>query len=312
MTPSRRRWCCSSAAIAAAVLALAPRPARAQACCAGGALVTPTRLSEQEDYAAAVQMRARSNVGSFAPDGGFASSAGGEQVLEQDLAAAVRISRRGQVSALLPLIQTHRQATGIDEWGGGIGDVALAGRYDFRLAAEAVRWPGVALLAAATLPTGRPVDQSTQTLATDATGAGTYDATLGLGLEKTSDHAYAALDGWLTHRFARAVPVPGAAPIHQSFGLRWTALAVGGYVFDNEAAAAVYVSVLGDGAATVDGVTDPTTGKRLTTVGAAGLWPLAELWRLQAAVYTDVMLPSFGRNELGGFGLTLSLVRTWL
>lgn len=274
--------------------------------------MTPTRLAEQEDYAAAVQMRARSNVGSFAPDGSFAGAASTDQVLEQDVAAAVRIGRRAQVSALLPLVQTHRQASGIDEWGGGIGDVALAGRYDFRLAAEAARWPGLALLAAATMPTGRPVDAATQPLATDATGAGTYDATIGVGFERTGDHAYAALNGWLTHRFARTVGVPGASPTHQSFGLRWTALAVGGYVFDNEAAAALYVSVLGEGAATIDGARDPSTVKRLTTVGAAGLWPVAELWRAQASVYSDVMLASFGRNELAGFGLTLSLVRVWL
>ena len=69
----------------------------------------------------------------------------------------MRVARRAQVS-LLPIVQTHRQSSGVDEWGGGLGDVALAGRYDFLLASEAVRWPGVALLAAATLPTGRPVD----------------------------------------------------------------------------------------------------------------------------------------------------------
>jgi hypothetical protein len=288
------------------------RAAHAQACCAGGALVAPTRLAQQEDYGAAVGVRARSNVGSFAPDGGFVALTGTDQTIEQDVAAAMRVARRAQVSLLLPIVQTHRQSSGVDEWGGGLGDVALAGRYDFLLASEALRWPGVALLAAATLPTGRAVDQASAPLATDATGAGTYDATLGVGLEKTGDHVYAALNGWVTHRFARTVSPPGVAPIHQSFGLRWTALAVGGYVFDNEAAAALYVSALGGGAATIDGITAPSTGKRLTTVGAAGLWPVAELWRVQGALYSDVLLSSFGRNEQGGYGLTLSLIRVWL
>ena len=101
-------------------------------------------------------------------------------------------------------------------------------------------------------------------------------------------------------------------PFTKASGLRWTALAVGGYVFDNEAAAALYVSALGERPATIDGITDPSTGKRLTTVGAAGLWPVAELWRVQGAVYSDVLLSSFGRNEQAGYGLTLSLIRVWL
>ena len=109
---------------------------------------------------------------------------------------------------------------GLDEWGGGIGDLAVTARYDFLLAAEAVHWPGIALLAGATFPTGTPPDRATRTLATDATGAGTYDATIGLGLEKVGDHAYGAVSGWLTHRFARTVSVPGAAPLTESFSLR--------------------------------------------------------------------------------------------
>ena len=107
MTWSRRRSSCNSrltllaAALGAAAVAR-PAPAAAQACCAGGALLTPTRLSVQEDYAVGLQMQARSNVGSFSSAGGFATSPGSSQVLEQDLAASVRLFRRAQVGIYYP------------------------------------------------------------------------------------------------------------------------------------------------------------------------------------------------------------------
>jgi hypothetical protein len=233
-------------------------------------------------------------------------------VLEQDLAAAVRLASRVQVGALLPMLETHRSGTGIDEWGGGVGDLVLTGRYDAVLAADAVPWPGLSILVGTTLPTGKPPDEASQPLATDATGAGTYDVSAGIALEKVSRHLYVALDFWVTHRFDRTMSPPAGRPFRQSFGLRATALAVGSYVFDSRAALALYASVLDERAAAVDGVESPGTGLRLTTVGAAGVLPLDDSWRLQGVAFSDVMLGSFGRNEPAGIGLAASVVRVWM
>lgn len=291
-----------------------PRPAIAQACCAGGTVVTPTRLALHEDLAVGMQLRARTNPGSFDAGGHYASSSGIEQVLEQDVAASVRLAESGQVGVVVPMIQTHRNAGGLDDWGGGLGDVSLTARYDFLLATQFLYWPGVGVLAASTLPTGTPVDKASPShlLAADSTGAGTYDVTLGVDVEKASGHVYVALNGWLTHRFQRTVSIGGAPPTTESFSTRWTLLAVGSYVFDNEAALGLYVSSFGEGPSTINGVQDPTTGLRLTTVGAAGVLPIRDLWRLQGSLYGDVAISSFGRNEPAGYGVTLSLVRVWL
>jgi hypothetical protein len=226
-------------------------------------------------------------------------------VLEQDLAASVRLFRRAQVGMLLPMIQNHHVAGGADAWGGGLGDLALTARYDFLLAADEVRWPGIALLAGLTFPTGTSSDEASAPLAADATGGGTYNGALGLGLEKVHGHLYTGLDGWLTYRSNPKL-------VNESFGLRWTAMAIAGWVFDNEAAVALYASYLYEGPPSIDGMTQPNSDLRLTTVGAAGVVPLHELWRLQGAAFSDVMFSSFGRNEIGGFGLTLSLVRAFL
>jgi hypothetical protein len=210
------------------------------------------------------------------------------------------------------MIQTHRNDGRLDDWGSGLGDVSLTARYDFLLPAQALYLPGLGVLAASTLPTGTPPDRATHRLATDATGEGTYDLTFGVNVEKAFSHLYAGLNGWITHRFARTLALPGAAPISESFGTRWTLLAVASYVFESEAALGVQVSTMNEGEATINGVRDGTTRLRLTTVGLAGVLPLRDEWRVQGSLFSDVMIASFGRNEPVGYGLTASLVRVWL
>ncbi len=319
MTRPSRPWTCASARQAAALAILVAgmaraTPAAAQACCAGGALVSPVRLAPPEDYAVGLQTRARNAVGSFGADGRFVSSSTGstEQDLEQDLAASFRLARRAQVGLVLPYLETHRIASGADEWGSGIGDLAVNARYDFKLAAEMLYWPGFALLANVVLPTGKAVGDGTNPASTDATGTGTYSVSLGVDLEKVHGPLYGALYAWLTYSGSSTVLPPGAmASLTTSYPLQATALVVGGYVFENEAAAALYINFLERGDNTLNGVTQPGTVLRLTTVGATGLLPIAEDWRLSASVYSDVLLSSFGRNQQAGAGVTASLVRAW-
>jgi hypothetical protein len=293
----------------------APHRAAAQACCAGGAVVTPTRLALHEDVALGLQVRARSNGGSFDSQGEYARTSGDERVFEQDLAASLRFAGRGQAGAVLPMMETHRSAGGLSDTGGGLGDVALNARYDFLLASEALYWPGFGILAAATLPTGRAPNEATHPLATDATGAGTYDVTIGADVEKVAGHAYAALNAWLTRRFDRTITVtaPGTPPttIHESFSTRLTLLAVIGYVFDSEAALGAYVNLMNEGTATINGAVDPTTSLRQTTVGLAAVLPVRDRWRIQGALFSDLRWNDFGRNEPAGLGLTASLVWVW-
>jgi hypothetical protein len=257
-------------------------------------------------------MRARSNPGSFSSTGQYQASGTVEQVFEQDLAASARITRRAQAGLMLPMIQTHRNANGLDDWGGGVGDVSLTGRYDFLLPAQTLYWPGVSALVASTFPTGAAVDEASHVLAADATGEGTYDVSVGVDLEKAFDHLYLAINGWLTHRFDRTVEIAGSAPITSSFAARWTVLGVASYVFENESALGLQVSSMNEGVATVNGVSDPTTRLRKTTVGLAGVIPMHDKWRLQGSLFSDVMLSSFGRNQVAGYGLTAAIVRVWL
>jgi hypothetical protein len=319
MTRRRRRWTSRSAApLLFAALVARAAPAAAQACCAGGALVSPVRLAPSEDYAVGLQTRVRSDLGSFLPDGSYvANPTSSEQDLEQDLAASFRLARRAQVGLVLPYVETHRTAPGLDEWGSGLGDLALNARYDFKLAAEMTSWPGFALLGGLVFPTGRSVGDGTNPAATDATGTGTFNASLGIDVEMVHGPLYGALNAWLTYSDSSTVAPPAPAggtappPVTTSYPLQLTALAVAGYVFDSEAAAALYLSFLERGNTNVDGATAAGSGLRLTTVGATGLLPIAADWRLSASLYGDVMASSFGRNEQAGLGGTVSLVRAW-
>jgi len=312
---SRRSRFREAAALVAALVIAAmarPRPASAQACCAGGTVVTPARLALHEDWAVGVQMKARSNPGSYGVDGHYQASGGVEQVFEQDFAASARITDSAQAGIMVPMFQTHRNLSGIDDWGSGVGDLSLTARYDFLLPGQALYWPGVGLLVSTTLPTGTPPDKAKHALAADATGEGTYDLTAGVNVDKSNGHLYAGISGWATHRFARTVAVPGSMPINESFALRWTILAVASYVFENEAALGVQVSTMNEGIATINGVPDSTTRLRTTTVGVAGVLPVRDNWRVQGSLFSDVMLASFGRNEPAGYGLTVAIVRVWL
>ena len=89
-------------------------------------------------------------------------------------------------------------------------------------------------------------------------------------------------------------------------------MAVVSYVFDNESALGVQVSTMNEGIATINGVSEPGTSLRSTTVGLAGVIPFRDNWRIQGSLFSDVMLTSFGRNEPAGYGFTAALVRVWL
>jgi hypothetical protein len=310
--PSARRAAAPPLFVVFVVLAMRATPAAAQACCAGGALVNPVRLGPPEDYAIGLQTRVRSDMGSFYPDGTFVSAPAstGEQDLEQDLAASFRLARRAQVGLVLPYVETHRIEPGVNDWGGGIGDIALNARYDFKLAAEMLYWPGFALLGGVVFPTGKAVGDGTNPASTNATGTGTFSASLGVDLEKVHGPLYGALNAWLTYSGSNTVSTQ-LGPQTTSYPLQVTALAVAGYVFENEAAAALYVNFLERGDVTINGVTTGGTVLRLTTVGATGLLPLGDDWRLSGSIYSDLPIASFGSNEQAGAGVTVSLVRAW-
>jgi len=314
---SRSRDRRAARAIAAASLLIAagvaasPRTAAAQACCVGTGLVTPARLRTFEAGAAGVQMRARSVIGSFDQGGGYATSGSGNRDLgfEEDLFGALRLGTRFQVGLWAPFVQTSRQYAGLSGFGGGVGDVAVNARFDAIDAGTRGHWPGIAVLAALSLPTGQAPDQGGQDdpLSTSGTGTGSLEGSLGLAFEEIVGQGFVSVAGWAAKRSART-----ANGVEQSFAPRLSALLSGGYTFGHDFTVGAFASALRQGDNRDANGPIANSSVALVTTGAAAALPFWQTWRLQATLFTDVPVAGWGRNQTAGFGGTIAIIRSWI
>jgi hypothetical protein len=265
-------------------------------------------LAAHEDGLLGLQVHAAQELGSVDSKAHYASSPAGttEQDFEEDYLAAVRlpgVASRGQLAFLAPLIVTRRVARGASEIGGGVGDVNLSGRYDFTDRGLPLYLPGIAALAGITLPTGRPPDAAGKPLATDATGIGAYQLNAGLAVEQSFDAWLLSLYGIVAKRTPRT-----AQGVHSALGTQWTVLAAVAYVFTGGSALAVALSYTGEGNATVDGVEQANTSRRIPLVAVTAVAPLSEHVRIQGGLSLNPPLSVVGKNEIVTGAATLTLV----
>jgi hypothetical protein len=301
----------ASLAIGGSLCLALPRDAAAQACCVGTGLLTPARLRTFEDMAAGMQMRARSVMGAFGGGGAYATSASGVHELgfEQDLFAAKRLGRRFQVGLWAPFLETSRQAGGVSGFGGGLGDVAVNARFDAIDAGTRGAWPGIAVLASLSFPTGQPLDEvgPGDPLSTSGTGTGSFEGTLGLSFEEIIGQGFVSLAGWGSKRSARS-----ANGVDQSFAPRLSALLSGGYTFGHDVTVGAFASALRQGDNRDANGPIANSGVALVTAGGALSLPFWQWWRLQATMFTDVPIAGWGRNQTAGFGATAAIIRSWI
>jgi hypothetical protein len=294
--------------------ASASSPVRAQACCAGSGAVTPGRLALHEDGLVGLQAKGAGVLGSFDDRGSFQGSPPGASELdfEEDLFGAARVLDRGQVALLVPFIETRRTSQGIEETGGGVGDVNASVRYDFTLAGASRVVPGIAVLAGLTLPTGTPPDApNLGVLATGATGIGAWQPTLGVAFEQTWGNWLVSASTFAAQRTARTAG-SGASAVHERLGTQWTFLAAVAYVFPNDDALAASLSYTLETEATINGADAQGTAHRLPTLTVSGVLPLSDVWRLQGAVFGNPPVAQLGLNQPAGAGLSATVVRSWI
>jgi hypothetical protein len=287
----------------------AARGARAQACCAGASAITPARLGLHEDALVGMSLHGAGVTGSFSEDARYAVSPTRNDELDfsEDAMGALRILPRLQGALLVPLVETYRRAGDVSSGGGGIGDVNVAARYDFFLAGQSLYWPGIAVLAGVTLPTGRPPESATHWLATDATGIGAVQGTLGVAMEQTAGSWLVSLSGLVAKRAPRS-----AAGVRETLGASWTALLSAAYTFENDAALATIVSYTTEANPTIEGTEVVGAGRRSTTLGLSALLPFSDTWRATGGVTWAPPLSGWGKNSPATLGFTLTLVHAWL
>jgi hypothetical protein len=280
-----------------------PRRVEAQACCAGAGAVTPARLAIHEDALVGVQARVADVYGTFSDDGKYVRSAATQWDFEQDLFGALRVARRAQVAVLVPVLQAYQQGLQLTDFGAGLGDVNLSGRYDFLLAGESQVVPGIAALGGVSLPTGRPPDASdgqNHPLGSDVTGIGVYQFHAGLALEQTWGPWLVGVTGLYAKRTSRTVQ-----GMTTSLGAQWSVLAAAAYTFPNDAAIALVASY----AVQVDNA--PALGRKIPLLTLSGLYPLSDRWRLQGGYFFTPPVSHVGRNAGAETGVVFGVVRSW-
>jgi hypothetical protein len=287
-------------------LALA-RDAAAQACCAGAGVVTPGRLALHEDELVGVQLHASALLGSFDAQGSYLGepSTARELDLEQDLFGSVRVFKHGQISLLVPLVETSRQESGLSDFGGGIGDINLSGRWDFFNAGASRYLPGIAVLVGVTFPTGVPIESASDVLGADTTGTGAFQLNGGLAFEQVFGPWLVGISGILAARLPRTV-----GTVTSLLAPQWTALATLAYVTQREIALAVSVSLAYEGDASINGASVEGSEHETTAVTFGALFPVGDTWRIQTGVAWNP--PVFGRNQIASLGFVWTLVHTWL
>ncbi len=289
---------------------LAPRVASAQACCAGSGALTPGRLAMHEEALVGAQLRAGDAYGSFDGRGHYGSNPNGtsEYDFEQDAFGAIRFLRHGQGALFVPFVETRRQARGVgSEFGGGIGDVNLAARWDFLDAGDSRVVPGIGALVGVTLPTGTaPEDAKPTPLNTHATGIGAVQGNVGLALEQSFGPWLVNATGIVAKRFPRT-----AQGVHSSLATQVTLLGGAAYAFPNDAALAAVISYAFEGDATIAGQTAEGSGRRLLRTSVSGVWPFSDRLRGTASFYFDPPIVHVDQNAIPAIGIILGGIFSW-
>ncbi len=297
----------NAAAIVVSIIACG-KVAWGQACCAGSAAITPARVGPHDEALVGVQMQAADVYGSYGATGTFRYSPRGtrEYDLEQDVFGAVRVLPNGQISLLVPLVETHRSVPGTTSMGGGLGDINLGARYDFIRARQLRFVPGIALLGGLTVPTGTSPDAAGRPLASDATGIGAFQGNLGVALEHLEGHWLFNTTGLISKRATHS-----ARGVAETLGTQYTGLIAGGYTFDNEISLALMGSYSVEGDATINGVEVPASSRRTPVIRALGYVPFVDSLFVQGSLYSNPPVSSWGKNGPAAIGLTLAIVRIW-
>jgi hypothetical protein len=295
-------------AVALGVLAAAGA-ARAQACCAGAAAITPGRLILHERALAGTEVRGSVLTGSHAADGAFRAAPSGtsEWDFEQDVFGSLALTERAQASVLVPFLESARRSpTTGSEFGGGLGDVNASVRYDFVWSHEYRYVPGLALLAGVTLPTGRAPESAKQPLGSDATGLGAVQANLGVAAERSFGAWFADAALLVAKRFDRT-----AHGVRSGLATQFTGIAAGGYAWP-QTSAALAVTYAAEGDASLDGANVPSSAKRELRLTSSVTTSLSDTLRLRGGVFLDAPLDGLGQNEPDALGLSATFVKSFL
>ncbi len=220
----------------------------------------------------------------------------------QTLLVTARVADPVQINVALPFAETYRSASGRSEFGGGVSDMSLSIRWD-ALRARGSRL-GVAPLVSLTLPSGTPIEQAKNPLATDATGVGSAELGAGLALEKIFDHTLVAFTATALFHGARTV-----YGVHSQLGPDISGTFAVSHTFVSGITFGGSLMYMQSFDSSVDDRTVPDSARALEQVALVSAFPLrAAHSRVLASVFFVPPIPGVAQNENGVVGASLTFI----
>ena len=305
---SFKRLACRGPAVVFLWFAAWSNQTRAQVCCSATSAISPGRLALHERGLSGIQPGATGVLGTFDQRSSFLASAPDSHQVDFTMSpfATVRVARRVQWGAMVPILASSRASNDSAEFGGGVGDVSTTVRYDPMYNGEYRHWPGLGLVLGAVIPTGRPPEESTHALGSDVTGLGVFQFNGGIWLERSFGAWLVSAAGLMSLRTAREVD-----GIKSQLAPHFTVLLAVGYSFSEEIAVALSTSLFLEANVRVNGESVPDTARYKLHGTLALSYSPSDTFRLQASAGIDPPLDGWGRNELSTAGGALTLIRSF-
>jgi hypothetical protein len=298
--------------LTAALLAIglsAPAEARAAACCGAGHGVGPT-LTDAERAAFTVGFGVSTRLGQWASQGELRPLRAGDfdRELRGEIGWIVRAAGPLQLGVIAPMIYAFRRSGDTSSSGGGVGDITAFGRVDVLPSRPTEALPGLGLTLSALVPTGLPLQRSSDPLGADATGLGTAEIRPGFVIEKRWIAGFSATFlGSLGLRLA--YHLEGGAAVAPA--PRLSLLAAGGPFWEFGLSTSLGVLFEREAAPSIDGIAAAGAGRIRTSAFAFVAYDLTARWTAVASAQIDLPIQGFGQNEPLAVAPIVGIRRVW-
>jgi hypothetical protein len=282
------------------------RSAHAQACCTSTSTIFPARLQDSENALVGFRAGAAVVYGSFDDQRVLRGQPSGAN--EVDFAQALLVTARAgnqpvQFSVAVPFAETLRSAGGLNDAGGGLGDIQLSARWDLFHAGKDPIVPGIAPLLSITAPSGTAADAAKNALGADATGLGALQFGVGLALEQIFGRTLFAIT--TTAQFHAARDVAG---VHSQLGPDLAATLGVSYTFRNGWALGGSFTYSNSFDTNIEGKDVPNTARASSQFAITGAMPLRTDMRLLGSIFFTPPISSVAQNEAATVGVALTLI----
>jgi hypothetical protein len=289
------------------LLLLLPGWANAAACCMSATSFGVGRLLAWEDFAVGVQLGHTRLVGQYDPERRLRLSGAQFQdgISRVEPWGIVRLSERVQLQARVPVFFNDREAGGVSQLAGGLGDVGAGVRFEVISLGEFERVPSFGVTVGALAPTGRRAEQAFAPLGAGATGRGVWGASVAIESEYTWLPWYVRLDAGLTLTapFRRT-----DTQATQWFGpLVQAALSGGRELVADKLVLALSTQLEWEAPLSVDGVIVPTSSGFVPSLVASLSWRVQPHLTLVTSVSTTVWPQGLAQNRDARLGASLGV-----